>query len=336
MKKVFIVAILMLLSLVSNAKKVKFSVNMSAQLVNTTGVHVAGDFQTIAGFAGGDWNSATTTLTPEVSNPSIYSIVLDIPAFAKYEYKYVNGDQFYEAEFVPQESRVGYNFNDNRWLYIDSLANDTTDIGALLFAGNAPEGKILVRYLVDMQLQSLVNGSGVHIAGDFQGWDAAKNILYSFGSNIFEVICYHDTGAIIEYKFYNGNGSSQTEIIAGSCATVMGNRITQANTDIVLDAVCFGGCFVCNTTALSTINSHIGFSLFPNPSVNNTSMSFLQSVGVKTIYMFDDTGKLIRQFLSENEREFTLPLTGLYQGMYIVSVSTNNNNSVQQTKLIIE
>ena len=189
MKKVFIVAILMLLSLVSNAKKVKFSVNMSAQLVNTTGVHVAGDFQTIAGFAGGDWNSATTTLTPEVSNPSIYSIVLDIPAFAKYEYKYVNGDQFYEAEFVPQESRVGYNFNDNRWLYIDSLANDTTDIGALLFAGNAPEGKILVRYLVDMQLQSLVNGSGVHIAGDFQGWDAAKNILYSFGSNIFEVIC---------------------------------------------------------------------------------------------------------------------------------------------------
>ena len=87
-------------------------------------------------FRKGDWASNTTTLTQEGST-EIYSIVVDIPAFAKYEYKFLNGDQFYEAEFVPI-IRVGYNFNDNRWIYVDSLANDTTFVGAILFAGNAP------------------------------------------------------------------------------------------------------------------------------------------------------------------------------------------------------
>lgn len=326
----------MIISLTAVAKKVKFSVNMSGQVINVTGIHVAGDFQTIAGFAGGDWNSATTTLTQEVADTNIYSVIVDIPAFAKYEYKFVNGDQFYEAEFVPQESRVGYNFNDNRWLYIDSLADDTTDIGALMFAGNAPAGKILVRYLVDMQLQPSVNGSGVHIAGDFQGWDASKTILYSFGSNIYEIICYYDTAAIVEYKYYNGNTVSQSEIIPSTCATVSGNRTVQANADIVLDAVCFNGCAACSTTGLNSLNSHSGFSLFPNPSNSQVSISFSQSEGVKNIQLMDLNGKVIAQFVSENESKLVLPVIGISKGLYVVSVRNEMNQTTEQTKLIIE
>lgn len=80
---------------------------------------------------------------------AIYSIVVDVPAFHKYEYKFVNGDLFYGTEFVPLESRVGYEFNDNRWIYVDSLDNSVTDIGAIVFSGNAPAGQKLVRFLVD-------------------------------------------------------------------------------------------------------------------------------------------------------------------------------------------
>jgi hypothetical protein len=336
MKKVYLFALLVIMSVSANAKKVKFSVNMSGQVINTTGIHVAGDFQTIAGFAGGDWNSASTTLTQEIADTNIYSIVVDLPAFAKYEYKFVNGDQFYEAEFVPQESRVGYNFNDNRWLYIDSLSDDTTDIGALMFAGNAPAGKILVRYLVDMQLQPSINGNGVHIAGDFQGWDASKTILYSFGANIYEIICYYDTAAVAEYKFYNGNNSSQSEIIPTACSSVLGNRTVQANADIVLDAVCFNGCTACSTTGINSQVNHSGFSLFPNPAYEQVSISFSQSEGIKNILLCDVSGKVIVRFTSENERNFILPISGIGKGLYVVSVENQFNQSIQQTKLIIE
>src|SRR3989344_125947 len=136
MKKIILVSVAILLaSNITFAKKIKFSVDMTGIAISPFGMHISGDFQTLAGFSGGDWMSNNTPLTQEISDTNIYSIVVDIPAFAKYEYKFVNGDQFYEAEFVPEESRVGYNFNDSRWIYLDSLADDTTFVGAILFGG---------------------------------------------------------------------------------------------------------------------------------------------------------------------------------------------------------
>jgi len=165
MKKFLFTALLVTVSIHVFAKKVKFAVDMTGIAINTTGMHVSGDFQTLAGFAGGDWNSGSTSLTQEGTS-DIYSIVVDIPAFAKYEYKFVNGDQFYEAEFVPELSRVLYNFNDNRWLYVDSIANDTTFVGAIMFGGNAPAGLTLIRFYVDMQNETIAAG-GMHVAGNF-------------------------------------------------------------------------------------------------------------------------------------------------------------------------
>src|SRR6185436_20741908 len=198
------------------AKKVKFSVDMTGQTLSPNGIHVTGDFQTAAGFPGGDWQPNTTTLTQEGST-NIYSIIVDIPAFTKYEYRYVNGDQSYEVEFVPIESRVGDNFDDNRWLWVDSLANDTTDIGAIVFDTNAPAGLTLVRFLVDMQNEPSVSPAGVHIAGDFQGWDPSKIMLYSFGSDVYEIISYVNPGTY-EYKFYNGNTGGSMENIPALCS----------------------------------------------------------------------------------------------------------------------
>ena len=107
------------------AKKVKFAVDLTGQPISPNGVHITGDFQEIAGFPGGDWTSDGTPLTQEGTS-SIYSIIIDLPAFRKYEYKFVNGDKFYEAEFIPIASRVGYDFNDNRWIYVDSTSADTS------------------------------------------------------------------------------------------------------------------------------------------------------------------------------------------------------------------
>ena len=82
MKRIFLVVFILLLSTNIYAKKVKFAVDMTGQTINATGVHVSGDFQTLAGFSGGDWQPNTTSLTKE-SGTDIYSIVVDIPAMAK-------------------------------------------------------------------------------------------------------------------------------------------------------------------------------------------------------------------------------------------------------------
>ncbi len=158
LKKIIFLSLLLCTGLVF-AKRVKFAVDMTGQTISPNGVHVSGDFQTEAGFPT-DWDSKSTVLTKETGT-DIYSVEVNIPAFRKYEYKYVNGDQFYEVEFVPEKSRVGYDFNDNRWIYIDSVRSDLTLMPVLLFGGNAPAGKRMVKFVVDMQNQFAVDRLGI-------------------------------------------------------------------------------------------------------------------------------------------------------------------------------
>ena len=175
MKKLLLSITILLTSLCLSAKKVKFAVDMTGQTISAFGVHIVGDFQEAAGYPL-NFDPAATPLTQEGST-NIYSIIVTIPAFTKYEYLFVNGDQTYEAEFVPDESRVGYNFVDNRWLYVDSLANDTTFVGAILFSGNAPAGLSLVRYKVDMNNALPVSPNGIHVGTSDDAFSPVKTKL---------------------------------------------------------------------------------------------------------------------------------------------------------------
>lgn len=296
------------------AKQVRFAVDMTGQTVSANGVHVTGDFQAIAGYAGGDWVSNTTTLTQEGSS-NIYSIVIDLPAFAKYEYKFVNGDQFYDAEFVPVESRVGYDFNDNRWIYVDSTDNSVFSTGAILFAGNAPAGKTLVRFLVNMQNET-VSASGVHVAGSFQGNNPASTVLYSFGNDIYEVICYADAGTLT-YKFYNGNSASVAESVPSSCATG-GNRQVNLAADQVLATVCFASCSNCLTAGLENKTLNTAVSLCPNPT-QHTSVLTVEGVSGATVKILDVKGSVI-SLLRGGDNQFILERGNLGEGIYFVQV----------------
>lgn len=313
MRKIILI-LFIIVSSIANAKTVHFVVDMSQQVVNVTGVHIVGDFQTLAGYTGGDWNSATTPMTQMASDTNMYEVYVDIPAFAKYEYKFVNGDQFYEAEFVPVESRVGYNFNDNRWIYVDSLGNDTTFIGALMFAGNAPANKFLIRYLVDLSLEPNVNSTGVHLITDYQSFNPTTNILYSFGANVYEVINYVDAGSY-QYKFVNGNSLTDSESVPFSCSGPLGYRGITNTTDIVLPVDCFGGCAACSTSGL-TENSHASFNIFPNPVTNHLSVRF-ENDQQRMIQVFNENGQLVSQALSSNNVE-VIPTLTFESGRYII------------------
>ena len=321
MKKILFILVLLNGSF-AFGKKVKFAVDMSGQIINPLGIHVTGDFQTAAGFAGGNWTSATL-MAQEISDTKIYSIIVDIPAFARYEYKFMNGDQFYEAEFVPLESRVGYNFNDNRWIYVDSLANDTTFVGAIRFGGNAPMNKKLVRFYVDM-VNEVVSSAVPHVAGDFQGWNTLNTILYNFDStSVYEMICYVDSLSTYSYRFYNGNAISDSENVPVVCAVNSNRQFTSFN-DTMMSIVCFSACGACVTTAMPT-SFHLSafdFQLFPNPSSSHVELLMNESIEDAEVVVTDYSGRMVKRFISDAEKSIQIERNGLVSGVYFVSVKS--------------
>lgn len=327
MKKLSLFFAAFLLANSLSAKKVKFAVNMGTNTISALGIHVMGDFQTIAGFSGGDFNAGTTLCTQE-GTTTIYSIIVTLPAFQKYEFKFVNGDQSYEAEFVPEKARVGYNFNDNRWIYVDSLGNDTSSVGAVMFGGTSPAGQTLVRFMVDMQ-NVTVNPNDPHVAGNFQGNDPAKTRLYSFGNNIYEIISYMNTGAI-QFKYYNGKIAANTETVPGTCAT-SGNRTHTVMADSILTTVCFSECNACIPNSLQTQQIQFqSLKIYPNPTNEAVSISTPEKGKVVIV---DLTGKLIYEENVTDQHTLinvSLLSKGYYQIYYQTSLFIFHN------KLIIE
>lgn len=308
----------------AEAKKVKLSVNMTGQTINPNGLHVSGDFQTLAGYSGGDWNSATTPLTVDPNNAQIFSVVVDIPAGRKYEFKFVNGDLFYEVEFVPEESRVGYDFNDNRWFYLDSLANDTTLIGPLMFAGNAPAGKKLMRMKVDMKGQTSISSNGVHVAGTFNDYHYSNARMYSFINQVYEYQAYADSAASVSYHFVNGNTQSAAEELPTSCA-VNGKRQLSLQTDLVLDSVCFSNCELCrSTTGINEAISLNNFTISPNPALEEITISGLNETRLFQLSIYDAGGRMVLEKNVFNNQSVNLSGVLFTQGIYMVKIQSDN------------
>lgn len=334
MKKILTLALVLLVVSSSFAKKVKFAVDMTTYTINVNGIHMMSDFQTKIGLLA-DWDPSTLQLNQEGTS-TVYSVILDLPAFNKYEFKFINGIFGYEAEFVPEQSKVGYLFNDNRWLYLDSLKNDTTFVGAIPFSGNAPVGKTLVRFVVDMSNVGTVSSNGVHVAGNFQSqtWNTKNNILYSFGGGIYEVIAYAPSGTY-EFKYYNGNTAGNTETVPASCAT-NNNRSHNLVADTILPTVCYGACVSC---ALASVHEYIseisGIKMYPNPVVSSSIMEFENKNTFYNVVLTDLTGRVLKTYRSENGESLEVKKDDLKAGIYFITV-TNNRDARSTSKIIIE
>lgn len=233
------------------AKKVAFVVDMTGQTVSSNGVHVAGNFQ--------GWSPSTTGLT-NIPSTQLYAAVVEINAGQVIEYKFINGNDWPGAESVPALSQKGHanngQTNDNRWAYIDSMANDTTVL-QFAFSASAPIGKVAIRFAVDMQKETAVSAYGVHLAGSIQGWNPASTMMANLynANKIYEVILTADT-ANYEYKFVNGNdwnSPSVPESVPSGCAT-NGNRAVAAFSNMSIAKVCFNSCTACPAAPLPTYN----------------------------------------------------------------------------------
>ena len=104
---------------------------------------------------------------------------------------------------------------------------------------------------VDMSEVGNVSPSGVHIAGEFQGWNPGATALQDGGNGIWSAVIEVPSGSF-ECKFINGNAWGNEESVPASCGADDGvggyNRVVEWDTSeaSTLPPVCFGECAPCS------------------------------------------------------------------------------------------
>lgn len=223
----------MFIGLLSFAVEVTFKVDMAQQTVPAEGVHIAGTFQ--------NWDPGATIMSLESGDVYMYTATFE--AGEMIEYKFINGDEWGEDESVP----TACNQNNNRFLVVPEtdVILETVCFGSCAPCGNPTD----VTFQVDMSEQT-VAAEGVHVAGNFQGWNAGSTELLPIGDDIYAVTVTMSENDYIEFKYINGNDWPGEEAVPASCGVPDGvagfNRFyTVPVGGGTLPALCFASCNPC-------------------------------------------------------------------------------------------
>ena len=221
---------------------VTLTVDMSNEIISPDGVHVAGSFQ--------GWDPAATPMTDNGDGTWSYTFTSDTVAI--YQYKFINGNAWGSDESIPDACSLG----GNRQVAVDGQLGQVESTVCFGRCGACDSTTVLFR--VDMSNES-VSPFGVHVAGDFQGWDpSATELTDTDGDMVYESleVLPSDVTSVV-YKFINGNTwNAPNELVGGACGDVNGNRTLEIwnDADIMLsanefgDPYCFSQCSSCNET----------------------------------------------------------------------------------------
>ncbi len=210
---------------------VTFAVNMSQQTVSPNGVHVAGSFQ--------GWLPATTLMTdPDLDG--VYTVTVSIPENTSFQYKFINGNNWPNAESVPGACATSTNRS-------GAVATSNVSLSTVCFGlcADCPNGNYDVTFQVDMSGQT-VSPQGVHIAGSFQDWNPATTAMSDGNADgIYTVTLSMPENTTYYYKFVNGNAWGQDETVPGGCNTSGNRSFTLAAANMTLNVVCYASCSIC-------------------------------------------------------------------------------------------
>jgi glycosidase len=224
-----------------------FQVDMSNENISPSGVHIAGNFQSEAGF-GSDWNPGSTILS-DSDGDNVYDISVDIPS-GTYEFKFINGNDWGMDENPPSECSVGG--TNNRIVTVGS--NDLI-LPPVPFNGCIPT----VTFSVNMSGQT-ISPNGVYVMGNFQeaagftqNWDPASIPLEDVNNDKTYEIKLTLPAGDYEYLFVNGNELSGAEVLSLDCS-VVGDNGTNNRTISATPGTpnpptyCFNTCEECDPT----------------------------------------------------------------------------------------
>lgn len=228
-----------IMKVLQRERNITFRVNMTNQVVDPAGMHVAGNFQ--------GWTPANSPMSVDPNDPNVWVYTAKIPQGSGIEYKFVNGLGGWEGIGGLSCANAG----GNRHLAVE---NDTT-LGLVVYGrcDNTPPGlPRSVTFRVDMTGLT-VSPLGVHVAGSFQGWNpngtpmsqsATNPSIYTYTTQILQ-------GVSIQWKYINGNAWGNDEAVPSACGQDNGlggyNRYLVVVGDTILPAYLFGSCNTAGT-----------------------------------------------------------------------------------------
>ena len=217
---------------------VTLTVDMSNETVSPDGVHVAGNFQ--------GWDPGATPMTDNGDGTWSHTFTSDTAA--TYHYKFINGNAWGSDEGIPDACAV----DGNRQIEVDGMMGELES--SVCFNSCNACGVTTVLFRVDMSNED-VSPFGVHIMGDFQGWDAgATPMIDDDGDFVYEYShTFEASETAVQFIFINGNSLTDViEFTDGECTNEQGIReLVLDSENITLSAndtgvpYCFNQCTSC-------------------------------------------------------------------------------------------
>jgi hypothetical protein len=208
--------------------------------------------------------------------------------------------------------------------------------GSCEACGGGPQTFTLVFQVDGAQLPQ-ISPAGIHIAGNFNGWNPvpmqpAGAALFTFSTNVAE-------GTQVQWKYLNGPTFNAVETVPANCGTDDGfggnNRVFNMPGQVtVLDVVCFASCVACIPDGLNEASRGGQLLVYPNPS-DGVVQFRAPAAGNALLVLTDLRGRIIgqvRMALALNEWvQPTLP--ALSSGIYSVSLYTDG--AAYHQKLVV-
>ena len=317
---------------------VTFQVDMSQQTVSGDGIHLAGDFQ--------GWDPAASGMT--LVSDDVYQITFPLVVGSHHQFKFINGNSWDGEETVPEacgedNGSGGYN------RFIDIPDSDTL-LPAYCF-GSCDTCMTLpdehsVTFRVDMSDQT-VSADGVHIAGDFQGWDPGATAMNLIGNSVYAVEVMLYEGFHYQYKFINGNSWDGEETVPEACGEDNGNGgynrfLDVPAMDTTLVALCFSSCDTCVGTYVNYEKLNGNIAVSPNPFLDEIWFVFAETDMKIDIKLINSLGVVVasdENIIIRKDENYTMRgLSSLAKGIYFLNISTSDTcgDSEMITKKLIK
>jgi hypothetical protein len=259
---------------------VTFNVNMLA-IGMSDNLHVVGNFadpnydNVMENPDYQNWTpSASSGLMTDNDMDLVYTATLMLQP-GLYEFKFVNGIDWPNAETVPATCTVEVNGNSNRQIMVGTSATSYS----VCYGECADCGENAIRLRVDMSTVDLdadgiggelgedIHPEGVFVNGSYASWVVFTPLQDWNGDNIWEGLITTYSADPIEFKFINGPAwDFPSETVMGSCGLGNSNRYLLINeTNTVLPVYCWSSCDPC------TQPSAVTFQVDMNTACEDTS-----------------------------------------------------------------
>lgn len=304
---------------------VTFNVNMANEIVDPTGVYLAG---------GMNFGVPGDNPMSDDDGDGIWTITMEVDSGFSGHYAFTNGAC---GDWSCKENLAGLpcgdaaNYNDR---FLEPVYQNTvlsTCFGQCSTDGSCENiSAVPVTFRVDMSEQIVISGVTI-FGGSINGWNnTATPMTDDDGDGIYEAVVDLLPGGH-EYKFVN-SGVEETfdPIVHGECTvttpdSVYTNRFLLIETEeaISTEAYCFNSCDACTTIGVEEM-AGMEFQLIPNLTSDLVELRFAglnQNVNV-TVVSF--TGALVEEFqVPANTASWTLDMSLAAPGVYFVNVQSN-------------